>query len=593
MNTTWIQIMRFARALEDGRRAGVGIEPKDAERLFAMLLDFQRRALHERPLSVQGPAIPVPASSAAASEKRPGARASGGAGAPAGSGRPGPGVRSKTSVSRSLSRFLLHAIVLTVAFVVVTSAAGAVCVARWWPLVLPGRAASWLPGARLEGRPLAAGADLRAQVAAAARDLLGRRVRFVVHGRSPPGGDVLAEATLGELGVTVDSEATAARVLRAGRTGDPATRAADAERARRGGIDVPLARSFDARPIFAILAPFKEDLDAAPVAARLDLQRHTILAERDGRALDLDAAAAALVRVATGPADADSVDIDVPFTAIPAAVTRDALARIDVSRVLAAFDTHFSRRGDQEPRARNIEVAAAHIDGLVVHPGQVESFNDVVGARSEENGFHKAFEIYKGEYVEGMGGGTCQVASTVHAAAFFGGLDVVERLPHSRPSVYIPTGLDATVVFPTVDLKFRNPFSFPVVFHTIVTANALHVELRGADKPVAVALRKEVVSTTPFDRKVVEDRVFRQPKRTQKGADGLELRRSRILVDLRGRARVETSLDRYPPTQEIWKVPPEFDEDLLPPLGEDPPSETDGGAPAASPPAQAPDPARI
>lgn len=252
-------------------------------------------------------------------------------------------------------------------------------------------------------------------------------------------------------------------------------------------------------------------------------------------------------------------------------MTRDALARIDVSRVLASFDTYFSRRGDQEPRARNIEAAAARVDGLVVRPGEVESFNDVVGARNEANGFFKAFEIYKGEFVEGMGGGTCQVASTVHAAAFFGGLDVVERLPHSRPSAYIPVGLDATVVYPTVNLKFRNPFTFPVVFRATVTGNALHVNLLGADKPVAVELRKEILETTPFDRKVVEDRAFAQPKRTQKGADGVELRRSRILAFAHGPTRVETSIDRYPPTLEIWKVPPGYDANLLPPLGEDPP----------------------
>jgi vancomycin resistance protein YoaR len=285
----------------------------------------------------------------------------------------------------------------------------------------------------------------------------------------------------------------------------------------------------------------------------------------------------------------ETVDVDVPFVAVPAAVTREALAQIDVSRVLASFDTYFSRRGDQEPRARNIEVAASHIDGLVVGPGEVESFNDVVGARSEENGFFKAFEIFKGEYVEGMGGGTCQVASTVHAAAFFGGLDVVERLPHSRPSAYIQAGLDATVVFPTVDLKIRNPFSFPVVFHATVTGNDLRVALLGADKPVAVELRKEVLSTTPFDRKVVEDRAFGQPKRTQKGADGMDLRRSRVLAYVHGRMRIETSLDRYPPTLEVWKVPPGFDVDLLPPLGEDPPAPD---VPASPPPASPGSPQR-
>ena len=113
----------------------------------------------------------------------------------------------------------------------------------------------------------------------------------------------------------------------------------------------------------------------------------------------------------------------------------------------------------------NIDAAASKLDGLVLEPGELFSFNAVVGDRSEENGFQKSWEINKGEMVEGVGGGTCQVASTFYAAAFFSGLDVLERLPHSRPSAYIPMGLDSTVVYPAVDLKVRNPHSFPVVVH--------------------------------------------------------------------------------------------------------------------------------
>jgi vancomycin resistance protein YoaR len=200
------------------------------------------------------------------------------------------------------------------------------------------------------------------------------------------------------------------------------------------------------------------------------------------------------------------------------------------------------------------------------------SFNDVVGDRSPENGFKTAFEIVKGEYKEGTGGGTCQVASTLHAIAFFGGLDIVQRLPHSRPSGYIPSGLDATVVYPVVDLKLRNPFSFPVVVHATVGANVIKMELLGADKPVEVTFGKSVLSTTPYERKVEEDPTVSKPKRKQKGIDGMDLFRSRVLSFRDGTRRVENSRDVYPPTKEVWLVPPGYDESTLPPLGEDLPS---------------------
>jgi vancomycin resistance protein YoaR len=171
--------------------------------------------------------------------------------------------------------------------------------------------------------------------------------------------------------------------------------------------------------------------------------------------------------------------------------------------------------------------------------------------------------------VEGTGGGTCQVASTLHAVAVYGGLDIVQRLPHSRPSGYIPAGLDATVVYPTVDLKLRNPFSFPVVVHASVVGNRVSMDLLGADKPVNVTFGRDVLSTTPFTRKVVEEPAFDKPKRKQKGIDGMEILRTRVLSYRAGVRRVESSHDTYPPTPEIWQVPTDYDENDLPPLGED------------------------
>jgi vancomycin resistance protein YoaR len=426
-----------------------------------------------------------------------------------------------------------------------------------------------LPGLRIDGRPVGDRESVRQVIAERARALEGRRVRLMT------GDEVVLEATFGELGVSVPVEAIAARALRLGRTEDWLERARTADRARRGEIDVPLEPSADVGAVLARLLPHKEGLDVAPVAARFDVERHAVVPERDGRVLDVDASAAEIARAALDPA-ADSVQLS--FAPVAPRVTGASLARLDVSRVLASFGTYFSRRGDQGPRAQNIETAAAHVDGLVIEPGQTISFNEVVGARSEGNGFQKSWEIFKGEYVEGTGGGTCQVASTLHAIAFFGGLDIVQRLPHSRPSVYIQAGLDATVVYPTVDLKVRNPYSFPLVLHARVAENKVTMDLLGADKPVQVTFGHEVLSTTPFGRKVVEEVTLRKPKRKQKGQDGMELSRWRNLAYRDGRFKVEKSRDEYPPTTEIWQVPPGYDASLLPPLGEDFPKPDPAGS---------------
>lgn len=442
-----------------------------------------------------------------------------------------------------------------------TAAAWAAC-GRWLPLVFGHHPERALPGLRVDGATVTG--EVRALVAERAGALEGRRVRMVV--RDGNAVRPVLEATLGELGVSVDVDAVTARALRLGRSGDLLTCARLADRARRGDLDVPLEPRLDPRALLDRLLPRKDDLDSPPVAARLDLEKHAIVAESDGRALDADGTAAGLAHALLDPA---VVEIELPFVAVAPQVTRSSLARIDISHVLASFETFFSRTGDQGPRARNIEVAASHLDGMVIEPSQAVSFNDVVGPRTPENGFQQAFEILKGEMVEGTGGGTCQVASTLHAIAFFGGLDIVQRLPHSRPSGYIPAGLDATVVYPIVDLKLRNPYSFPVVVHASVSGNKVKMELLGADKPVDVSFGKTVLATTPFVRKVVEDPGLTRPKRKQKGIEGMELYRSRVLAFHDGRRKVESGRDLYPPTVEIWHVPPGFDESTLPPLGMD------------------------
>jgi hypothetical protein len=107
------------------------------------------------------------------------------------------------------------------------------------------------------------------------------------------------------------------------------------------------------------------------------------------------------------------------------------------------------------------------------------------------------------------------------------------------------------------------------------------MELLGADKPVDVTFGKTVLSTKPFERKVVEDPALTKPKRKQKGIQGIELYTSRVIAYHNGRRKVENGRDVYPPTTEIWHVPPGFDESTLPPLGEDLPKDGEPPKPQA------------
>lgn len=415
-----------------------------------------------------------------------------------------------------------------------------------------------LPGVRIDGVP--AGDDPEGLAATQANALLSRRVKLVAAGE-------MIEMTLADLGVRVDARAAADRAKAIGKSGDILERWETTKKARDGGIDVPLLPTVDHDVVVRVLAPLKEAHDQQAASARLDLEHHTVMAEKQGQYLDADGMAIVVLRAARDP---NVTDIVVPIAKYPPRINAEFVKSLDVHAVVSSFDTWFSRHGDQKRRGENIDVAAQHIDGTVLAPGELVSFNSIVGDRSEDNGFQKSWEIYKGEMVEGVGGGTCQVASTLHAAAFFGGMDILERLPHSRPSAYIPMGLDATVVFPSVDLKMRNPYDFPVVVHAKVDGNKLTMQLLGPKKPVRVAFGREILKTKPYERKVEEDDKLHGTKVLvkQHGLRGYTIERLRTLTFDDGSKKIEKTKDTYPPTMEIYEVPVGFDQTQLPPLPE-------------------------
>ena len=268
------------------------------------------------------------------------------------------------------------------------------------------------------------------------------------------------------------------------------------------------------------------------------------------------------------------------FRAVVPSASTEAAAAVDLGAELARFETRF---GGPPGRDRNIARAASALDGVVLMPGDEVSFNAEVGPRSTENGFFPAPEIYRGEMREGIGGGSCQVASTVYAAALFAGLEVTERRNHSRPSGYIRPGLDATVSYPVLDLRIRNTFPFPVVLDTRLETGLLRARVLGAERPVEVALATETAGIAKFKRKVERAGWLAEggSKLKQRGKNGMSIRRTVRVRDRTGGETVVTSMDVYPPTQEIWLLAPGADPDaVLPPF--EPPG--DGSAPGGAAP---------
>jgi vancomycin resistance protein YoaR len=252
-------------------------------------------------------------------------------------------------------------------------------------------------------------------------------------------------------------------------------------------------------------------------------------------------------------------------------VTIDDLVRVAVERVVSAYETTFVTWGVGVGRSVNIRDAAERLDGAVLAPGEVFSFNDRVGPRTLERGFALAPEIQGDEMTTGVGGGTCQVSSTLHAAALFGALEIVERQPHSRPSSYTQMGLDATVSYPSADLKLRNTLPYPIMIHAFLPKpTAVRIELLGGDPIAKVDYKYGVSNTEDFVRriKVMPNLPPGKRVRHQKGSRGYDVTSFATIRFDDGRVEERRWYSGYRPAPEVFWVAPGTADDDLPPLPE-------------------------
>jgi vancomycin resistance protein YoaR len=332
-----------------------------------------------------------------------------------------------------------------------------------------------------------------------------------------------------EAGFVVDRDAARRAIVTAGRSGDPLADLLLRARARRGRVDLELPADIDRKKALEMLTELKDDVDRAPQDARLDLEHHTIAKEKPGYLLRVYDSMVALEYAARADQPRVALAAGLSWPKVKEADLKD----IDISTVLGYWETHYNSTGVDSDRTYNLKVGADHLNGHILKPHEVFSFNEVVGDRTEKEGYRVAPVIAGGELIDGLAGGMCQIASTLHAASFFAGLDIVSSTPHSRPSAYITMGLDSTVVYPSVDLKLRNPYDFPVVMHYSVNQGWVKVELLGKERPYKVIFEREIKSETGFGSETRGDHEAPSGQRftLQEGYPGYALVRRRFIFD--------------------------------------------------------------
>lgn len=355
---------------------------------------------------------------------------------------------------------------------------------------------------------------------------------------------------MGRFGVQID-KVRLAQLVRDAR--DPESPLIRAYRSRGQALPLvlPVATTLDTQQALDLLLVLKDELDRLPADARLDLEQRKLAPEVVGRLLDIDGSLREIeAALESGKSEAKLVFEERRPRRIAA-----ELAGVKFDQVLGYFETVYNTAAQQRARTFNLRLAASKLDGTVLMPGEVFDFNETVGPRDEANGYKVATVIAEGELVDGIGGGTCQISGTLHGAVLFSGLEIVERYPHTRPSSYIKMGLDATVVYPTINFRFKNPFSFPVVLHESVKNGVVRGEILGSRRPYTVTLIRRIDSVVPYEEVERPDPKIPNGIRIlgQRGVPGFKLHRYRILRE--GNHATRERFDEvYPPTHQIVLV---------------------------------------
>jgi vancomycin resistance protein YoaR len=220
---------------------------------------------------------------------------------------------------------------------------------------------------------------------------------------------------------------------------------------------------------------------------------------------------------------------------------------------LASFRTSL---GPSDPnRVHNIALAAGAVSGVILPPGGRFSFNEIVGPRIAELGFKEAPELIQSRLVPGIGGGICQVSSTLYNVVLLAGLPIIERHNHSRPPKYVGPGRDATVVYPGKDFAFRNDKDQALLLLARLDGGWLEVSLIGQE-PLAeqVSLAVEILEEIPFNEEEIFDPALGpgQEEVVEEGSGGLRVRLWRTIHRADGSAAREiVDEDLYPPVPRL------------------------------------------
>jgi vancomycin resistance protein YoaR len=362
-------------------------------------------------------------------------------------------------------------------------------------------------------------------------------------------GDYRRETTLGALAFPVDVPKVVNEVLKEEQQRGWMSRAASIMGQKPVEYQVPI--EYRADVVQNLLKEWQESLGIPSVDARLEMDKVRgliVVPEKIGKEIDYNATWA---QMSPDWGAASALEVNIVMQNTHPAVTEKDLAGMGE---LSSYTTWY--KVAEVDRTHNLTKAANIINGVMIKPGQIFSFNQTVGPRTGVTGYRDALIIVGDKFEPGTGGGICQVSSTLYNANLLAGLEIVERYNHGLLVAYIPPGLDATVAYGLQDYRFKNNTDSPVYIRATAGGGKLTISIYGnlAYKK-RVKLSYVIDEVIPFQevRELRPDLAPGETRVDHNGVPGYVVRSFRSYLDANGKVISSEQLgrDRYRPLNKL------------------------------------------
>lgn len=260
---------------------------------------------------------------------------------------------------------------------------------------------------------------------------------------------------------------------------------------RKQPVIVPLKTTYDIDKFSDIVEELKGTVEKSPVDATIKRAEGSFVITEEVNGITIDQEEL-IRRIDEGIRTINEDQILIPVNYIKPTILADSLSA--VKEVVGEFFTVFN--AEVTGRSTNISIASSSINGVLLMPNDTFSFNNQTGPRGIKEGYQEAPVIVNGKLVPGVGGGICQVSSTLYNAVVRADLQVLKRQNHSLPVAYVPLGHDATVFYGYIDFEFQNNKPYPIYLESFAKGNRVFVRIYSTKTDdMVIRLLSEVIET--------------------------------------------------------------------------------------------------